>query len=429
MDPTEKYWTKKYLEIRAGFNFDSVFLDNLSSQQRLYKYLQPSGLIYGHPIELPDAIEFDTSEWPVKNRLEVILYEALLATFLFKNETNNYSTNDANDEIKEFYSLMSPDISKKNLFQLKPKDNFIALERMLTNRVKVKAEWNKSFHKAFFHNILLFSDIITFDYFIDNKGKADLHLADYIKKFHKQIIYLLSIIINLNKKTKEDNLTYFNHFVESTFLNEKERKLAVESHNKSSKNEFSVYFKNANWITKKYFLDIAVLSVWADKSVSLLESEFLDQLAEQINLDPLEIESSGFAVESYVLQHWNKVHYLQDKQSYLALSKRIVVRMKNISKKYASYIKKEIAEDKELIYLLKTAQDRPLSIDEKDKVRQQLVDVLKSIPAFVVLAMPMAFLTVPVLLKILPAEFFPSSFNPNALNASRTHGRQQIIEG
>ncbi len=56
MDPTENYWTKKYLEIRSGFNFDSVFSNELNSQQKLYKYLQPSGIIYGHPIELPDAI-------------------------------------------------------------------------------------------------------------------------------------------------------------------------------------------------------------------------------------------------------------------------------------------------------------------------------------------------------------------------------------
>ncbi len=428
MDPTENYWTKKYLEIRSGFNFDSVFSNELNSQQKLYKYLQPSGLIYGHPLELPNVIEFDATEWPVKNRLEVILFEALLSTFLIKNEDNNNSVLDATEHIKEFYSLMSPQISKKKLLQRKAKDTFVSIERMLANRVKVKAEWNSGFYKAFFHNILLFSDVIAFDHYLDNKGNKDLDLENFIKEFHKYIIYLLSIIINLNEDTKDDNLSYFNHFVESTFLNDKERKLALESQNRSLGEEFSDYFSSANWITKKYFLDIAVLSVWADKSVSLLETEFLNNLAEQIHLDPLEIESSGFAVESYVLQNWNKVHYLQQKQSYLALSKRIVVRMKNISKKYASYIKKEIAENKELIHLLKIAQDRPLSIDEKDKVRQQLVDVLKSIPAFVVLAMPMAFLTVPVLLKILPAEFFPSSFNPNALNAARTRGRHQIIE-
>jgi hypothetical protein len=58
-------------------------------------------------------------------------------------------------------------------------------------------------------------------------------------------------------------------------------------------------------------------------------------------------------------------------------------------------------------------------LDEKEKVRAQLIDVLRTIPAFVVLAMPMAFLTVPILMKVLPKNLFPSSFDPNKMMNKR----------
>jgi hypothetical protein len=112
------------------------------------------------------------------------------------------------------------------------------------------------------------------------------------------------------------------------------------------------------------------------------------------------------------------------------LSKRLTQRMTLLSHKYVNEIKNEIEEDKELIQLLNTSQKRPLSIEEKNTVRQQLVDVLKTIPTFIILALPGAFLTVPILMKILPKEALPSSFDPNKLSPITTaKGRNRIIEG
>jgi len=104
--------------------------------------------------------------------------------------------------------------------------------------------------------------------------------------------------------------------------------------------------------------------------------------------------------------------------------------MKLISHKYVNEIKQEIDENKELIQLLGVSQKRPLSLEEKNTVRNQLIDILKIIPTFIILILPGAFLTVPILIKILPKEVFPSSFDPNNLNpSSRIKGRNKIIEG
>ena len=431
MDPTEKNWTKKYIEQRVEFDFLNNLPIDQGADKCLYKYIQTTGFIYGHPISLPPEIGISTDDWPVKERMEVILFESLIAAYLLKNSLKGTfdDLDNALKEITKFYIKANPELSKKGFFESKNRTDEQILESIFAKRIKVKAEWNSSFWQGFFHNILLFGDVVVFMEYLNNTDITEQQISDYTKKMHTQILHLLTVILNLNKETKNINIKYFHYFVESTVLNKQERKEAMNWHSTSYDKEFQAHYTNSSWLKRKYILDLGVLSVWADQSVSLLEKEMLNELSTKLELDNLELEGSGFAVESFVLNNWNKVHYLQQKQSYLVLSKRITSRMKSITKKYSSFIKTEIAEDKELLNLLHISQDRPLSIDEKDKVRRQLVDVLKLIPTFVILAMPMAFLTVPILLKILPKELFPSSFNPNALIIPRTKGRNNIIEG
>ena len=52
MDPTEKGWLAKFIEKRNS-NFEFQRNSKLSFEEELYKHLQPTGILYGHPIKLP----------------------------------------------------------------------------------------------------------------------------------------------------------------------------------------------------------------------------------------------------------------------------------------------------------------------------------------------------------------------------------------
>jgi hypothetical protein len=56
--------------------------------------------------------------------------------------------------------------------------------------------------------------------------------------------------------------------------------------------------------------------------------------------------------------------------------------------------------------LLTKAKSQELSDQEKLQMREMLIAVLKSIPTFVIISLPQRFLTLPMLLKILPQNFF-----------------------
>jgi hypothetical protein len=74
---------------------------------------------------------------------------------------------------------------------------------------------------------------------------------------------------------------------------------------------------------------------------------------------------------------------------------------------------KELQESKELVVLLKKATYTKLSDDEKVKVKEQLLDICKGIPAFAVFMLPGGALLLPLLIKLIP-DILPSSFREDS---------------
>ena len=79
-------------------------------------------------------------------------------------------------------------------------------------------------------------------------------------------------------------------------------------------------------------------------------------------------------------------------------------------KKNVGNIMKEIEETKELSELLVKATTTTLTIEEKQKVQDQLMDGAKTIPALAIFALPGGGILLPILIKVLPFNILPSSF-------------------
>jgi len=75
----------------------------------------------------------------------------------------------------------------------------------------------------------------------------------------------------------------------------------------------------------------------------------------------------------------------------------------------------ELRETGELGQLLaKATAGRTLSAEEKRKVREQLVDLAKAIPALAIFAAPGGLLLLPLLAKLLPFNMLPSAWEKGA---------------
>lgn len=77
----------------------------------------------------------------------------------------------------------------------------------------------------------------------------------------------------------------------------------------------------------------------------------------------------------------------------------------------AGRVSQEVRETGELAALLsKAAAGKKLSTEERGKVREQLLDLAKIVPSLAILAAPGGSLILVALLKVLPFNLLPSSF-------------------
>lgn len=76
-------------------------------------------------------------------------------------------------------------------------------------------------------------------------------------------------------------------------------------------------------------------------------------------------------------------------------------------------LQKELYESKEALSLLRKSTKTKLTPEEKLKVKIQLLDICKAIPAFTVFMLPGGALLLPLLIKLIP-DILPSAFREDS---------------
>ena len=72
-------------------------------------------------------------------------------------------------------------------------------------------------------------------------------------------------------------------------------------------------------------------------------------------------------------------------------------------------LSQELKQSKEAVSLIKKATHTHLSGEEKEKIKIQLLDICKTIPALTVFLLPGGALLLPLLIKLIP-DILPSAF-------------------
>ena len=83
--------------------------------------------------------------------------------------------------------------------------------------------------------------------------------------------------------------------------------------------------------------------------------------------------------------------------------------VKGLLNKNKARFLKELAESREVVYLLQKSRKTTLTEIEKTKVKEQLLDICKAIPSFAIFMLPGGALLLPLLIKLIP-DILPSAF-------------------
>lgn len=420
MNPRSKGWLKEYLDFRKELFQDLTAEGRKSAHPdfSLYRILQPTGLMYGQPVA--SLKHGQASTWSSRDRIKVLLAESLISSSLLFHEKQVRDPEELSalllrtvDSINNFYQHVFPEMATSSkTFLGRKKEPFELAEQILDRRIDL-LDLKGNFWVRFFHNSLLFLDIFIYGQWIHtNADKIVSEFFHYERdELRTSLVRVIAVASHANHRLEVEERKLLEYFLQSTGLSAERKKECWDIFEHGLPIEELNLPTNNSWILKKYFLEIAILTFWADKRVEQMELELLNRLASSISFHSDDVENSLLAVEGFVLENWKELEALQDKKSYEEVSRQFVERMGMVAAKHKSRLLQEVRSWNELTALLNRARSHELDASEKEELRMMLVDVLKRIPTFVIISLPQQFLTLPILMQILPKNFIAESLN------------------
>lgn len=421
MRPKEKGWLKEYLDFRKDLLQDLANESRKAShpEQSLYRIIQPTGIMYGQSV---DALELPQSQqWTEVERMKVLLAESLISSSLLFHEKSIKNPEELGDvllksleSISGFYNNIFPELSTstKTIFGRKKPPIEVA-EKLLDKRIEHSNSYNGNFWAQLFHNSLLFLDIFIYGQWIHTN--ADRIVSDFFKyekeELRFSVVKVIAAAAHANTTIEYEERKLLEFFLQGTGLSPEKKKEATEIFDLGIEVEELNLPTNNSWLLKKYFLEMAILTIWADKRVEEAEQSFLSRFCDYLGFTDEDLENSMMAIEGFVLEHWNELEKLQNKQSYAQVSEQYMKRLGKIAENNRARLVREMKDNQELMELLRQARSSELDEQSKRRLEQLMIVVLKAIPTFVVISLPNRFLTLPILMKILPPDLVADSLN------------------
>src|SRR5688500_7938529 len=384
MNPNEKGWLKAYIDFRIEMLRElttDAARKRSHPEHSLYRIIQPTGLMYGQSIGVSGHPDQDS--WNTREKMKVLLAESLISSSLLFYEKQNGSPIEISEAIDKtlehignFYNNIFPELStpSKTLFG-KRKSPVELVERILDKRIERTSEFEGNFWTYFFHNSLLFLDVFIFGQWIHTN--ADKIVADFFRYEREElrfsVVKVIAAASHANKEVVYEEKKLLDFFLHSTDLSPEKRKEALKIFEKGIEiNEIHLPAENS-WILKKFFLEMAVLTIWADKKVEQAEMDFLKRFCQHLRFSDEDLENSLIAIEGFVLEHWEQLEYLQNKQDYNQVSEQFIKRVARIAERNKGKLMKELQESEEMMTLLKKARSNELTLAEKEKMRTELI--------------------------------------------------------
>lgn len=418
MKPNDKGWFKSYLLSRSESILSDYQQEQLDAdrERNIYRWIQPSGLMYGHPVSVPFQDAESIRKYNDDEKLKLLMAESfLMSMYATEKDKENLQQQllNAPGKVIQFYESLFPDLNvSSRTFFGKEKADHDQAEALIDKRLKVSGSLRRNFWSSFFTNSLLFLDVYFFFQYLETHASIDSQdLRGQLNHIRMIIVKVIAAAAHANDKIEKEEREIFNFFLTSAKLPADKKSEARSFFEKGAPLDELKLPEMQSWLLRKYVLELAVLTLFSDRIMEDREKKFVLKLANMLSLDPEDRDSSIIAIESFVLQNWDNIHFLQGRAQYQIVSERLLGTVRSMLEQNKNSLAKEFRESKELMQLLSKYKKEGLTEQEKEKARNQIYDILKTIPAFVLIALPGSFITFPILLKVLPKNVLPSAFS------------------
>ena len=396
MNPSAQDWIKKFL---STYKEDVISLQ-FTSKNAFYDLLKATGFLYGNANSLTLKHDIDLA-LSHQECTKVNLFHALLYTGI--SNTPTATPLEMISTIVQYYKAL--DKAKTGFLQAITfsSSETSNLESILSKRLHEINTVNKTNAVSLLTYALLYVDVLAFEYWLSN-GKDS-------KSFTKNLELQTMLCCFGSLKAKQEKTQYDSMLISlfEASTQYKNAKQSIETVN--SKENFTGLTSYA----RKYIFDISTLAVWQKNNIDTKEHIYLKALASNLDLDQNTLQKSIDAIKYFSLKSEGKLSLFEYatpiKQFYTQSTstvKRLIIRNKD-------RLQKELQESGELLKLLGISTYRELSKDEKSKVKEQLLDICKTIPSLTIFLLPGGAILLPLLVKFIP-KLLPSAFDENRVD-------------
>lgn len=413
IQPGANHWIEKYFSLIEEGAVDLKSIQrpsHVTEAAYLHNKFFDSGITFGYPVSF---LFFDNEEvilkWTQDEKTVFLLFESLLLVYISENK--KWTKEEFVETLLEFYAQYK-DQHSINVFKYFFKEtNQIKLENILKDRAHVKRTLTNQLWASYFNNSVIYIDILAFRSFL-TYGKELQESYDRFIYGALQTVAAMSLVDGRVVETEQQILSVFLKASNLKGVEKKAFNLKLES------KDFSIYDivvpKHAARLYKLYLLDLAVLTIYSDVSVMDEEVECLYQLCKHLGIEKEKLEHSKVIINRFVIKNNDKIPFLQSGSSYEKLYGNFSKRWIKILGRSKDKFVVELKENKELIELVNKSLRQDLTNEEKEKVKNQFKDLVKSVPAVAIFMLPGGAILLPIILKIIP-DLIPSAFRNNEM--------------
>lgn len=400
--PGSAGWIEKYLDL---IDKNQIQLIN-KNDSTLIELSRKSGLIYGVAVESIFSTETLQVNWTSKDKLKNLFFETLLWTH-WENSGFKFEKELFIADLAAYYSSIKVKNSFDFLSFFKKESAISSIESAIEERLELDKRiletriWLSTLNNAF-----VFIDVILFKEFLNNKQIRP------IQTLTERTMHCFIAAVHSDKESTEIEEKLFSFYLASARL-EKETDDALEHLFQNPISEhISEPISNESEDFKGFLIYFSAFVIACKNQVSNEEKSFLVNLCNTLNI-PTDLSEIALAyTTAFILENENLIPYLGTSTEIL---------FSNLSKRWGKILLRnkdklilEIQQSKELMFLLAKSTQKELTKEEKEVVKNQLMDIMRSMPSLAIFLIPGGSLLLPIFLKIIPG-LMPTAFRDNEL--------------
>jgi len=399
MNPSTSGWIHKFINEFSN----QLLIDNYSSSIVFYERLKNTGFIYG--VSIKTLLDEPISHLKLtKDELtKVNLFHSLWFTFFSENPKGTHE--EAIDSIVSFYRSIERgkrSFLQKLSFTSSSSEN---LEKIISARLHETNNMLKKDATMLLTHALLYIDVLAFAYFLKKPDGLKVYL-DVLEKT------LIEHSIRALQSKKEKNK--YDHLVIELVTSSSEFMAATRLSISNVENVTG----SMGPLEKQFILDISSLAVWNDRDLDENELEFLKGLSKRLGYSEEYHQKSIESLMQFSESNAQKIQLFEYSHPVKQFYKQSTKMVKLLILRNKKRLLIELNESGELMVLLGQSTQRDLTSEEKGKVKEQLLDIFKTVPSLTIFLIPGGTLLLPLFVKLIP-KLLPSAFQENRVDEEK----------